>query len=129
MTGTGDLTDCSGADCSRPLLANDGNADLFCLEVELSRVDVSTLKEPVGGRLLNWKPLLEGLESTGVETPFEFVEPEASWFRFAEIRARRDTEASLGSLLVLMERSRPSGRGGGGMFSEPGGTPDVGSSV
>jgi hypothetical protein len=129
VTGTGDFTDGSGADCSRPLLANVGKADLFCFEVELSSVDVSTLKEPVGGRLLYWKPLLEGLESTGVETPLELVEPEASWLRFAEMRARRDTDASLGSLFVLMERSRPSGRGGGGTFSEPGGAPEVGSSV
>jgi len=38
----------------------------------------------------------------GVESLF------VSWFRFAEIRARSETEVSLGSLLVLIERERPS---------------------
>lgn len=55
-----------------------------------------------------------------------------SWFRLAEMRARRDTEASFGSLFVLKERARPSGRVGGGALSLPGAVPvapDVGSSV
>jgi len=131
VTGAGDLTKgCSGAGSSIPLLANDGYADLFCFTTGLSRADVSTLNEPVGGRALNWKPLAGGLTSTGVAPLFC---AELSWPRLAEIRARREIEASLGSLLVLGERTRPSGRGGGGVLSAPPGVapdvPDVGSSV
>jgi hypothetical protein len=107
-----------------PLLAKEGYADLFCL-TEVSSVDVSTRKEPVGGRE-NWNVL----ESTGVAWP-------CSWPRFAEIRARIDTLASLGSLFVLNERARPSGLCCGGALSVAGVplltvaavTPDVGSSV
>lgn len=97
VTGAGDFADiCSGAGSRMPLLAKDGYADLFCL-TEASRADVSTRSEPVGGRV-NWNELL----STGVARPF------GSWFRFPEIRAKSDTLASLGSLFVLSERSRPS---------------------
>jgi hypothetical protein len=108
-----------------PLLAKEGYADLFCLTEE-SSVDVSTRKEPVGGRE-NWNVLLP--ESVGVARLFVFE----SWPRFAEIRARMDTLASLGSLFVLSERSRPSGRCGGAL-SVAGVpllpvAPDVGSSV
>lgn len=62
MTGAGDFAEmCSGAGNNAPLPANDGYADLFCFNEE-SRVDVSTRRVPVAGRV-NWKPL----GSTGVD--------------------------------------------------------------
>lgn len=86
-----------------PLLANVGYADLFCCFMEEpSNTEVSTLSDPMGGRL-NWKLLLDD-GSTGVATLPGLGEP-LLFFN----RARRDVEASLGSLLVLMERARPSG--------------------
>ena len=75
-----------------PLLVKDGYADLFCF-TEVSRADVSTLNDPVGGRV-NWN-----------ELPSDAVD---SWVRLPEIRARRETFVSLGSLMVLSERPRPS---------------------
>ena len=125
MTGPGDLARTgSGAGNKIPLLAKEGYADLFCL-TEASSAEVSTRREPVGGRE-NWNEL----ESAGVA---RF----GSWPRFAEIRARIDTLASLGSLLVLNERARPSGRSCGGTLSVAGVpllavaavAPDVGNSV
>jgi hypothetical protein len=128
VTGPGDLGRTgSGAGSKIPLLAKEGYADLFCLTEE-SSVDVSTRKEPVGGRV-NWNALLP--ESVGVLFVFD------SWPRFAEIRAKIDTLASLGSLFVLRERARPSGCCCGGALSVAGVpllavaavAPDVGSSV
>ena len=53
----------------------------------------------------------------------------ASWLRLAEMRARRELpEVSLGSLLVLDDRSRPAGWVGGGVPSDPG-PPPLGTSV
>lgn len=127
MTGPGDLGRTgSGAGSKIPLLAKAGYADLFCL-TEASIVDVSTRKEPVGGRV-NWNAVAE---SVGVGRLFE------SCPRFAEIRARIDTLASLGSLFVLKDRARPSGRCCGGALSVAGVpllvvaavAPDVGNSV
>jgi hypothetical protein len=128
VTGPGDLARTgSGAGNKMPLLAKEGYADLFCL-TEASSVEVSTRKEPVGGRV-NWNPLAE---SIGVARLF------GSWPRFAEIRARIDTLTSLGSLLVLSERARPSGRcccrgalsvAGVPLLAVAAVAPDVGSSV
>lgn len=126
VTGPGDLArTVSGAGSKMPLLAKEGYADLFCL-TEVSSVDVSTRKEPVGGRL-NWKALPE---SVGVTRLFE------SCPRFAEIRASIDTFTSLGSLFVLSERARPSGRccgalsvAGVPLLAVAAVAPDVGSSV
>jgi len=81
-----------------PLLAKDGYADLFCFNDGPSREEVSTRREPTAGRAN--ETFFVGVES-GTEL---FV----SWFRFAEMRARSETEVSLGSLLVLIERERPS---------------------
>lgn len=125
MTGPGDFARTgSGAGNKTPLLAKEGYADLFCLTV-VSSVEVSTRKEPVGGRE-NWNVL--------GSTELAWF---CSWPRFAEIRARIDTLASLGSLFVLNERARPSGRCCGGALSVTGVplltvaavAPDVGSSV
>ena len=97
MTGPGDFCDfCSGAGKRIPLLVKDGYADLFCF-TEVSRADVSTLNDPVGGRV-NWNEL----------PSIEFPGAVGSWVRLPEIRAKRETFVSLGSLLVLSERTRPS---------------------
>lgn len=77
---------------------------------------------------MNWYPPGDGT-STGVEGMFCAFDDEVSSFRFAEMRARSDTDCSLGSLLVLKERARVSGIWGGGAPSAPGGAPDAGSSV
>jgi len=62
VTGPGDLGRTgSGAGNRMPLLAKEGYADLFCL-TEASIVEVSTRKEPLGGRL-SFNALTE---STGV---------------------------------------------------------------
>jgi len=106
-----------------PLLVKDGYADLFCF-TEVSRADVSTRNDPVGGRA-NWYEL-PSIEFTGV-----------SWVRLPEIRAKRETFVSLGSLLVLSERPRPSDSccvvlSVPGVVAPPGtgpATPAVGSSV
>lgn len=94
---------------------------MFCLVLAVSITEVSTLKAP--GRP-------EKVAEGGVV--LTLPEPELrvlSWVRFAEIRARRDVETSLGSLFVLADRARPSGFVGGGAPSAPGGAPDAGSSV
>jgi hypothetical protein len=108
----------SGAWSRTPLLAKDGYADLFCLS-DAPSTDVSTRREPVGGRV-NWKPPLLGVASVGVGALFCCSR--------LEMRARRDTDPSLGSLLVLRERARPSCAVGGGGIASPLG-PDGGSSV
>lgn len=109
MTGAGDFAPLwSTFWRSTPLLANAGYADLFCFIADASKVVVSTLREPVGGRV-NGYPLLV-LASTGVDVLLVLE----SWLRLAEIRARSDTPPSLGSLLVLKDLARPSGRGAGG---------------
>ena len=86
------------------LLAKDGYADLFCFEeLIVSTTFVSTLREP--GLVPNWKLGVSiGVFAVGVTAPCG----PASWFLFAEMRARRDTGGSLGSLLVLMDRALPS---------------------
>jgi hypothetical protein len=126
VTGAGDFVDTwSEAGKSMPLLAKEGYADLFCFSDGPSSA-VSTRREPGGGRL-NWKPFA-GLISTGEPLP-------GSWFRLAEIRASSEMDASLGSLLVLKERVRPSGCDDGGPASVAdvvpvaAVAPDVGSSV
>ena len=104
---------------STPLLVNVGYADLFCFSEALASTDVSTRSDPVGGRV-NWNPLpVDGVASVGVG---------ASAASRLAIRASNETDASFGSLFVLMERARPSDeRGGGGAASPP--VPDGGSSV
>lgn len=125
VTGAGDFAVIgSGAGNRIPLLAKEGYADLFCFTEGPSKAEVSTLSEPVGGRPpVNWKPL--GFISIGVD---------AVGLLLAEIRARRERDASFGSLLVLIERERPSGRCCIGALSAPGvpavgGAPELGSSV
>ena len=125
VTGAGDFAVIgSGAGSRIPLLAKEGYADLFCFTEGPSKAEVSTLSEPVGGRPpVNWKPL--GFISMGVD---------AVGLLLAEMRARRERDASFGSLLVLIERARPSGRCCNGAFSAPGvpavgGAPELGSSV
>jgi hypothetical protein len=78
----------------------------------------------MGGRVVG------SVEDGGVELVLPVPLEEASWFRFADIRARRELpEVSLGSLFVLEERSRPTVCEGGGVPSEPGAPPLEGSSV
>jgi len=73
VTGAGDLMVlCSEAGSMIPLLAKEGYADLFCFIDAPSSADVSTLNDPVGGRL-NWK-LFVVVISTGVEGVLLVVE-------------------------------------------------------
>lgn len=119
MTGPGDIAGASSpAGIRIPLWAKVGYADLFCLVLAVSITEVSTLKAP---------GLPEKVAEGGVVLTLPV--PEFSWLRFAEMRARREVETSLGSLLVLAERALPSGLAGGGAPSAPGGAPDAGSSV
>lgn len=62
---------------------------------------MSTRRAP--GRPFSWKPLDGGVVLT--LPVLELMVP--SCVRFAEIRASKEVDTSLGSLLVLPERSRP----------------------
>ncbi len=105
-----------------PLCANVGYADLFCLEIGTSVTFVLT-------RSCSGRPPTNPADGGVVLT---LPGPELIAFscvRFAEMRARSELETSFGSLFVLEERARPSGFGGGGAPSAPGGPPEAGSSV
>jgi hypothetical protein len=76
--------------------------------------DVSTLREPVRGRDGGWYVV----SAVAVTT--------TSWLRFAEIRCKRDTGTSFGS---LSDRPRVWLTFGGGTPSAPGAVPFAGNSV